>query len=484
MAPVVRPAVGSILLLLIQPAAAVAETPTTTSSSAASTLSFADYLRAYRAASNLLPIRALETEIAEIEVQRRRYRATRELSVTPDVGPRLYHHTSPSDVEVVGELGAVAEYVYLGNEGSGYAVSAQALVPTATGRLGRTITYGVNGSYFLPLLRNFGGREFGYEVEAFEQRKTQAEALYSQEELLYCADAGERFLVRYATAEQLQAYQDLLEEKRRVWFRTAADYSKKMINRLDLLSAKSDWIFAQSLQPGFEARFGRADAALRAFAELPASLDLGEPPPLFEQPVTNEVDLSQHPEVKAIESLSASYDQEILLAREQGKDELDLRLSLGVDRFHDVPVPSGGFGETTDVHGFVGVRYLWPIERPDIGYRVRILERRQAQLEEQKRDVLRRLRVGVAQSLVTFEKEAEAYRLLQEQLEVLRRQIRSAYDQFRAGKLEFQNYLDHWDRYQRARLEIWDRWLSMRLAELSLIPLTGMLPEVCRAPPD
>lgn len=476
-----RTAAGSILLLFVLSSTARAQTSTATASS---TLTFAEYLKVYRASSSLLPIRALDTDIAAIEVERRRHRATRELSVGPDVGPRLYHHTNPSDLEVVGELGAVAEYVYLGDEGSGYAVTAQALVPTSPGRLGRTITYGIGGSYFLPLLRNLSGREFELETEAFEQRRAQTEALYTQEELLYCADAGERFLVRYAAAEQLKAYRDLLAEKRKVWGRTAADYSKKMINRLDLLSAKSDWIFAQSQMPGFEARFGRADAALRAFASLPEALELGEPPPLFESPPGPEKDLSAHPRIEALDALGAAFEQEILLAREQGKEELDLRFSLGVDRYHDVPVPSGGAGDTTDVHGFVGVRYLWPIERPEIAYRIRILEHRQAQLEEQKREIMRQLRVGMKQSLVTLEQEAAAYRLLKEQLEVLRRQIRSAYGDFRAGKLEFQNYLDHWDRYQRARLEIWDRWLSMRLAELSLIPLTGVLPEACHAQSD
>jgi hypothetical protein len=70
--------------------------------------------------------------------------------------------------------------------------------------------------------------------------------------------------------------------------------------------------------------------------------------------------------------------------------------------------------------------------------------------------------------------------LTAEQLAVAKQQIDAAYREFRAGKLQFQNFLDHWERYQRSRLQLWEarrlRWLA--LAEL--IPLLNRLPSFCQ----
>ena len=447
--------------------------------STAAPLSLPQYVRAYRSASHQLPIRRLDAQIAKTEVVRRTERTTRELSVSPDLGARLYHYTGSGSSKVVGELNANARYAVAGNDGAAYAVSAQSGFPTSAGHLGRTIRYGVDGEYSLPLLRNRGGREFEHEAKSLAERQTRAEAAYDVESLLACRDAGERYVMRYAAERQLEAFRALLAEKKRVWFRTVADFKNKLIKRLDLLAAKSDWLLSQSLEPGFVARMATADAALRAYAPLPTVVTMADPPRL-----SIGSDATDHPRLRALQAELRAFEQEILFTSEQGKDDLDLRFSVGVDRFHDLADPAGRPGDTTDVQGLVGVRYLWPIARPDITYRTQILRYRAEQTERRSQDILRRLNEGIAQNRAILAGEEAAYGLLEEQIDVLRSQIRAAYEDFRAGQLEFQNYLDHWDRYQRARLDIWDRWLGVRLAEFALVELTGKLPEACLAQAD
>jgi multidrug efflux pump subunit AcrB len=72
-------------------------------------------------------------------------------------------------------------------------------------------------------------------------------------------------LERFVAQKQLEAYRAVLKEKGRIFYRTAADYKKKMVTRLDLLAAQSDWLAARPRLPVFVAGVARADAALRFY---------------------------------------------------------------------------------------------------------------------------------------------------------------------------------------------------------------------------
>ena len=126
----------------------------------------------------------------------------------PDVAPVLC-----TDLD---ETHAPAAYLHLG-------------LPTGKNRVAGNILYGADANVGLPLMRNRGGREFELEAQIFEHQKRKAEATLDNEALVVCADAIERYIVRYATQEQLETYEELVKEKRRVWYQTAADYRKKMI---------------------------------------------------------------------------------------------------------------------------------------------------------------------------------------------------------------------------------------------------------------
>lgn len=461
----------------------VSETETPTSA-----MSLSGYVLSYWQQANRLRIRAMNVDLEEVEVRSRRDRATRELSVTPEVGPRVYHKTNPSDADPLFQVGVNAEYSYRGNDGIGYTVRGNSFVPNTSeglARLAGTIQYGVDGTFSLPMLRNRGGREFGYEAEVAEARVQVAAAEARQEILLACADAVQRYVLLYARDAQKSAYEALLREKQRQWYQTIRDYKNQMITRLDMLSARSDWIFAKSLRPGFDARYERALAAFRAYAPNGPFI-VSDPGGLIAKaPVeTLPLKLEVHPRYVALTEQVQGFEQEILLAREQNRSELDFQVTAGVSRVHDIFVPPTGFAEVTDMRALVGVRYLLPIERPEIRYRIQALRLQKARVAEQKMALERELRQSLAENLASWRRETEAYALRGEQLAILKWQIAAAYKEFRAGKLQFQDYLDHWDRFQQARLDIWDRWIEARLAELNLIPVTGMLPEYCREKVD
>ncbi len=456
-----------------------ATTPTSTR-----TLTLPEYVRAYREKNPLREARVLDVRLAQVEVDRRTNRATRTLSVSPEIGARGYHLTAVGSFDPLLRVGADAEYRYEGNDGSGYAVRAGAAWPSTSNLPAGNPQYGVEGSYRLPLIRNFGGRENGYEQEAARATRAGADATLAEQDLVWCADATERYLVRYAAAEQLEAYDELIEEKRRVWAQTIRDYERKMIQRLDLLAARSDWLAAQSLRAVFVARKQRADAALEIFLDGPAPR-LAEPPPIVaaKTPVTATV-AANHPRLIRLAAMEAELSQTALLATERGRDELDLAFTLGATRVHDLFIPPNAIADLTDLYGLVQLTYVWPIERPETEYQAREARLRLARVAAERRALELDLAQRVREQLEVWRHTTEAYDLVVQQRDVMRAQIRAAHREFTNGKMEFQDYLDHWDRHQRARLDAWDLWLEAHLAETRLVPLLGTLPEHCREETD
>lgn len=450
------------------------------SATSTTTLTLADYVRAYRERNPLREASVLDVRLAQVEVDRRTNRATRTLSVSPELGARGYHLTAVGSFDPLVRVGADAEYRYDANDGSGYSVRAGAAWPSTSNLPAGNPQYGVSGSYRLPLIRNFGGRQNQYEQDAAKGARAGADAALAEQDLAWCADATERYLVRYAADAQLEAYDELIEEKRRVWAQTIRDYERKMIQRLDLLAARSDWLAAQSLRAVFVARKERADAALEVFLDAPAGR-LVEPAPIVAKTAPKTATIAAtHPRLARLAAREAELSQSALLATERGKDDLDLAFTVGATRVHDLFIPPAAIADLTDIYGLVQLEYVWPIERPETEYASREARLRLARVAAERRALELDLRQRVREALEVWRHTETAYDLVVQQREVMRAQIRAAHKEFTNGKMEFQDYLDHWDRHQRARLDAWDLWLEARLAENRLVPLLGTLPEHCR----
>lgn len=446
---------------------------------ATTTLTLADYVAAYRDHNPSRQTQVLDVRLAQVEVERRTNRATRTLSVSPQLGARGYHLTRVGSFDPLLSAGADAEYSYDANDGTGYSFRAGVAWPSRSNLPAGNPQYGVEGAYRLPLVRNFGGRQNRYEQDAAKATKDGAVATLDEQDLMFCADATERYLVRYAAEQQLATYDELIEEKRRVWAQTIRDYERKMIQRLDLLAARSDWLAAQSLRARFVARKARADAALEAFLDGPAP-PLAPPPAIVAAtPPKTATIAATHPRLVRLAAMQRELEQTALLAQERGRDDVELAFTVGATRVHDLFVPPQEIADLTDIYGLVRLTYLWPIERPETDYQAREARLRLERVAAERRALAIELTQQIREQLELWRHTEEAHRLLEEQRRVMLGQIRAAHREFSNGKMEFQDYLDHWDRHQRARLDAWDLWLETRLAENRLVPLLGTLPEHC-----
>ena len=169
------------------------------------------------------------------------------------------------------------------------------------------------------------------------------------------------------------------------------------------------------------------------------------------------------------------------LVGEQNRSELDLDFTLGVDRYHEVLDPQQrAFTDATDLSGMVGLRYLLPITRPERAYQVRLLRLAHDRLDQERTRLARELRRRAEQADALRREQSRALALLDEQAKIVSLQLKEAYREFRSGKLQFQNFLDHWERYQSARLQYWATQRLIWLAAADIIPLLASAPSFCR----
>jgi hypothetical protein len=446
-------------------------------------LSLAAYVRGYIQRSNLLRQAEILVEEQEVQVARRQSRATMELSAEPAMGLHHYHYTSGAPNDTLGVGSVDAEWRYRRENGQSVSVGASTLLPTREGRVAGDIAYGVTGAYTLPLLRNRFGRQFRLEAEVEEHLRRQLQAELKGTRLALCHDAIRRYIERYVAQELLLVYRALLREKKKMWKQTSWDYHRKMITRLDLLSAKSDWIAARSREPEFVRALLAADAALKAYYPTEKDLALAEPAlPTFDPGQLDRKALREedHPQFKAIAAQQKALAKQDHLLVETNRSDLDLILSLGLDRYHHLYDPRGDRADITDVSGMVSVRYLFPIKRPDLAYQRQLRRLTHRRLDEERRHIRRELLRKARQASAVARQGEIVLRRLKQQLKVVEQQIKEAYREFRAGKLQFQNFLDHWERYQAARLEVWQTQRLIWLARADLVPLLNRMPGYCK----
>ncbi len=456
-------------------------------------LTLAEYTRCYYRLSNKLREGKILVAQREVEVQRKQRRATMELSATPFWGLNLYHFTSDMGVLVPGTGGVEGEYSYNMNNGQSLSVQARASLPTRPTQPAGDFQYGVSGEYTYPLLKNRGGRQYRLEADVQVELKKEQQARLKVTGLQICHDAARRYVERYVAQQKLAVYRDLLREKRRIYGQTQADYRRRLVTKLDLLAARSDWMAAKSKEPDLVSKLQQADAVLRAYYPGTEALKLSRPPDaaglsLGAAGIMRWAhDERSHPRFAALAAARRALGRQRQWLLEQNRSELDLSLSLGVHRYHSaysqLQQSAAGFslqlGDVTDLGTMFSVRYLLPVRRPEVAFKLRLLKLSQRRIDEQRAQLRRGISSEVARVAAVIRNADAAVQLIQKQLRVARQQIRAAHKQYRNGKLEFQNFIDHWEPYQRARMRYWDTLRSRWLAEADLIVLLNQRPGHC-----
>lgn len=441
-------------------------------------LSLERFLQRALAQSPDLQRAAQSIKLAQTRQQQQLDQASESFELQPEFAGRLFHFNNTGEVQPVAEFGVSGGYRWAQADGSEYALTAHAMLPSTARVFGRSIRYGAQGQFALPLLRNFGGRLFRQGAKAEQARAAAARADLTWQRAQLCAQAWSGFVQTYAAQSKLRAFVRLLGEKRRIWNQTRADFRRGLVTKVDLLAARSDWLQAKAQRPLYEAQLNSAFATLRRWVPQLQTQPASEPP---RAPMARMLSDAEHPQARAIDAMLESLRLSKRQVLAQTEPEMKLVFKAKVDRIHDVFDTQGRFSDATEFAGSVGLDMRWPVHAPSFSYEAKVLTVQARQLQEDLRNFTRARTEALGRARALHRGAEAAQKIQLQQLTILRRQINAALSEFRAGKMEYQNYLDHWDRYQRARLAVWDRWSDAALALVGAIPWTGAIPEVCDA---
>lgn len=346
----------------------------------------------------------------------------------------------------------------------------------------------VRAEYALPLWRNLIGALYLLEQRSAEQGFVAADQRKKAVTVTRCAAGVGTFLEVEAFEEMDQIWQDLLARKEQVLKQTQRDYGRRLVTRLDWLSAQSDWEQSQQRYRDFQIQRRQRVQGLLAVLDDPAArkatLDTvqvraapGASSPDAPAPVDDW--LAAHPAMAALDALSSQIDVEVERQKRSIAPEVFLVPEVGSGVQSHNKLAGGGGAVYVDAYAQMSVRWQFPVFVQRQRHDLAALYADRTRVDREKQS----LRLALLADAARWEAEAARYEAQRVQSDtrvtLAQQQIREARGMFGQGRLEFQDFLQHWDVYETARLSQVSFRLQRDLAVLRRYSAQGRLVPVC-----
>ncbi len=427
-------------------------------------------------------VAALERDVAELQLRWAQDPATLTLEGSPAAGfdELLY---DAGDPEALMSFSAADLEASWANKKGGVLSAQAATVLSSQPELADGSQLGLGVSYALPLAYNAMGRLHALEA-AWREREREARSAELQAHLLgQCAAASELYLAAWVAQEQAATWQDLLLHKEKTFKTAKHDWARRMIPRLDVLAAESDWIAAQQRAAQLDAARQEALAVLAVYlgGEAGALESPGDALRTWTAagPEALESQLEAHPALRIWEEAGLAYASQSAYAEHSYAPQVYLAPGFGVTRYGFGEVASGP-SSLVDLGAWVGLSFSLPLVQPAPEYETAILAERQRQAEAEAEELRRALRERAAVARAALAGVAARRALSDQKLAVIEKQIAEAGAAFANGRLEFQDYLQHWAAYEAARFEALELDALDGAARADLLRALGPLPPSCQ----
>ncbi len=352
------------------------------------------------------------------------------------------------------------------------AVSGASRIPTVL----QGPSAGATLSARVPLRGNRGGLLWQREAEVLEREA--ARSAHAQRAVLRqrCFLGAELLVVTASLQQQASVYAEFVQAKQDSVARTARDVRRGLLRRLELLTAQTDLSQTQAEEQRLVQLRDEALASLGTW--LPAAPDrVAE--------VTVEgwdaaaLSASEHPLALAELAQRDRAAAEAALVDRRFKGDVDL-----------VPTVNGLYQQSLDVTGapvtFTEVAagltldVAVPLRAPRRSMQVQAELDQASASEAAAAEVVRGLAEAVARGQATLAGVERRRGLVADRLDLIEAQQRSAWSEFLQGRLEYQDWAQHFALYQSTRLEAVQLALERDLARLGVASARGALPGVCQ----
>jgi hypothetical protein len=434
-------------------------------------LSIDDFLGAFAARDADLQIAAWGTQRAGLARQSAEAPDQLVLYAAPQVAGLGW---APGLSTVAGNLGSgVAGLAWQGAGGSSAGVEGYGSVyaPGATNILAADA--GIDAWWAFSLGRNSQGRLYSLAAEAAGYDEVAAIELQHAARSERCWAASRAYVQTWNLSQQVAAFDEFLDKKETARKATARDVSRGMLHRLSLLTAESELASTRSRRLALQIQADQARAALATW-QAPQDQDrpLGDPSDalaaiqvaLGDESVRP---LVEHPAAMALARQAQARRLDAEWQREDWRTTVDVVPYAGA---------STSAGLQTGVALSVSFNAIAPRAEPQIAEVLALA----SQLDAQQAGVLRTLAEREARAQVARDGAAAQLVLNEERQALIQRQVSSAWGQYRDGRIELQDYLQHYALYEQARLESVQLTLVRDLAVIELAALHLDAPEACQ----
>lgn len=329
----------------------------------------------------------------------------------------------------------------------------------------------------IPLRGNVGGRLWTLEAEVAELDTERASHAQEATARARCFLGVELYVIAASLQRQAQVYGEFVAAKEDSVERTRRDVRRGLLRRLELLTAQTDLSQTRTEQLRLAQLRDQALASLAAWlGAAPERLD-GARLEGWDAPALEPVD---HPLALALGAQREQRRAEAAVVDQRYRGEIALVPELAAVHQGGVLDASGAAVAFTEVAVGVSLDVGVPLAVPRRAHELDALSATADAHDAAAGEIVRQIRedAGVARAALDgLERRLE---LIEARLALIDEQVEAAWGEFLQGRLEYQDWAQHYALYQSTRLEGVALELERDQARLALASVQGALPGVCR----
>ena len=291
-------------------------------------------------------------------------------------------------------------------------------------------------------------------------------------ELKSCVLAAEKYFQAYLFQEKVALFSDLQENAETVWKQTRSSYNKRLLKKIDLLSANADFLDLQTKKTQSELEHKNALAELFvAVAKNPPQQETQLQEPQFDLLPGTLLNLKNNHSLMALSHQLAKDQVELDIQKQESVSSLSLGVELGKNTGQ--VLVGGTLNDFEDQ--FLNLKLTWqlPIYSPSTHNaeiaKAKVATEISRYKEEQKKKELKKDWLRFFQ---TYQSNLGLLKSSTEKSQIYQEQVKEARRLLRFGKIEIEDYLNFRDRYleeQVANLDLrWKVWQAqLKMSEIN-----------------
>lgn len=327
----------------------------------------------------------------------------------------------------------------------------------------------------LPIYRNAFGSQFRKKIEEQTWLKEGARLTLSATRAEQCLSEINLFLDGYLAQERLAVAHQVEKNSFEIWSLVQKLYEQKMINELNYLSAKSDYIDQKMLKDQFMSEWNGMMEKLHLTQK---DTILSDPFSAIEEMELQPLDYSQVVYLKKNEADLHSLESAKRVLIDQSRSEVNL-VAKAAKSVTKNDYSFSVAGDNDNYYVMVGVSINYPLYDPQSNLQlIDVVKKKNiAELEKQRKESEIMVNLKVAEK--QYQANQIKYDKMLDKTTILTRRVKLAFESFKKGKFELDEYLRFRDSLEEQRVQLLELKKSIVDYKLMHMQMNGQILNWC-----